>query len=81
MDRALVGDLHEAGPLLVIERALEQDAALDAIDLAALGLAGRSRRREILAWRSRTVTRSSGRALRSSSRSVMAVQAPSAASR
>ena len=38
MHRAAVGDLHQPGLLLVAERALQRDLALDAVQLALLSL-------------------------------------------
>src|ERR1043166_1840229 len=42
MHRALVGNLHEAGALGVVERAFERDRAVDPVDHAFLGLAVRA---------------------------------------
>ena len=83
MHRALVGNLHEALALLVVERALKVHDALDAVDPAFLRLAHDSQSAAwILECRSSTLTFSSGSFLCSAyMRSVMAVQAPSPASR
>src|SRR6185437_8619010 len=42
MHRAFIGDLHQTLALLGVERSLQRDGAIDVIDLADFGVAGRA---------------------------------------
>ena len=79
--RALVGDFHQSLALIGVECALHRNHAVELIEHTSLGLAFGASSAWILLWLSVTVTRSSGRDLRSAYiRIVIEVQAPSPAS-